>query len=408
VSLNKSAWLAWALCGLGVALALAGPVITLREAGSTAGFAGTGQSVVSGLISIVFGLVGALIVSRQPRQTIGWLVLIVGPSFSFGTVLDQWSQMLPATAALTPLTMLLLWLGGWNWWLLVGPLLLIPMLFPTGRLLSPRWRWAVALLAGSFAFFLLSGTFSPTVTLPHATTPVRNPVGFLPGSVAQFFFGLFEWSLPAAAICSAAAAVIRYRRAGAVERQQIKWVLYAGALFVLAFVLQFITASDSSGGLMGTVVGVLFGVGILSIPLSIGIAILRYRLWDIDILIRRTLLYAVLTGLLAFAYFASVVVLQNTFAVLTGQRQSALVTVLSTLVIAALFVPLRARVQAEIDRRLYRRKYDAARTLAAFGSKLRDEVELAVLTEQLLNVVDDTMQPASVGLWLRAPERKQS
>jgi hypothetical protein len=141
----------------------------------------------------------------------------------------------------------------------------------------------------------------------------------------------------------------------------------------------------------------------LIIPAAITISILRYRLWDIDVIIRRTLIYAALTALLALAYFGSIVVLQNIFGVLTGQRQSSLVTVLSTLVIAALFVPLRARVQSVIDRRFFRRKYDAARTLAAFGASLRDETNLDELAIHLAHVVDETMRPASVGLWLRAP-----
>jgi hypothetical protein len=146
-------------------------------------------------------------------------------------------------------------------------------------------------------------------------------------------------------------------------------------------------------------------------PISLAIAILRYRLWDIDVIIRRTLVYALLTALLALAYFGSVVVLQNTFSALTGQSQSTLVTVLSTLVIAALFTPLRRRVQDVIDRRLFRRKYDAARTLAAFGATLRDETNLDQLTAHLTYVVDETMQPASVGLWLRPGalgERRES
>jgi hypothetical protein len=141
------------------------------------------------------------------------------------------------------------------------------------------------------------------------------------------------------------------------------------------------------------------------IPLSIGMAILRSRLWDIDLLIRRTLVYAALTGLLALAYFGSVLVLEGFVRLLTGQSQSQVVTVVSTLAIAALFVPVRRRVQAFIDRRFYRRKYDAARTLAQFGANLRDEVNLDDLSTHLLDAVDETLQPASVSLWLHRPER---
>ena len=397
---NRLAGLAWALCALTVALAAAGPIVASRVAAATATPPQLGLVILNGLAAAEFSLMGALIVSRQPRNTIGWLLLAVGPSFALSTtVLNPWSQALPSSATLTPLNFLLLWLSSWTWWLLVGPLLLIPLVFPDGRLLSPRWRWVVFLLAGSFGIFLIGATFTATTTLPNGTQPVLIPIGFLPDSVTQILFGAFPFPLLAAAFGSGAAVFVRYRRADAAERQQIKWFLYAGALFVVAFIVQFVVPSGADNAI--TLPGVLFIGAILFVPVSIGIAILRYRLWDIDVVIRRTLVYALLTGLLALAYFGSVLALQAIFSALTGQAQSALVTVLSTLVIAALFVPLRRQVQAVIDRRFFRRKYDAAHTLAAFGAGLRDEVELAALTERLLSVVDETMQPASAELWLR-------
>ena len=404
---NRLAGLAWTLCALTVALAVAGPIIAIRVAGTTANLPQLGLVMVNGLAAVEFSLMGSLIVSRQPRNTIGWLLLVVGPSFAASvTVLDSWARALPDPVILTPLNILLLWFSGWSWWLLVGPLLLIPLVFPDGRLLSPRWRWVVALLAGSFAIFLIGATFTATATLSDGTRTVANPIGFLPDSVTQILFGAFPFPLLAAALGSGAALFVRYRRAGAVERQQIKWFLYAGALFVVAFIIQFVVPSGSDNAI--TFPGVLFIGAILFVPVSIGVAILRYRLWDIDVVIRRTLVYALLTGLLALAYFGSVLALQAIFSALTGETQSALVTVLSTLVIAALFVPLRRRVQGAIDRRLYRRKYDSARTLAAFGATLRDETNLDQLTAHLTDVVDETMQPLSVGLWLPTERDRSS
>jgi hypothetical protein len=182
-----------------------------------------------------------------------------------------------------------------------------------------------------------------------------------------------------------------------VSRSQLKWM----TLGLLSFVVVGIGGWFAGYlGLRVDLVQVVGTAGWFVFPVTLAIAITRYRLFDIDLIVRRTLTYALLTGLLALAYFGSVVVLQNIFSALTGQAQSTLVTVLSTLVIAVLFVPLRRRVQAVIDRRLYRRKYDAARTLAAFGATVRDEVELSTLTERLLGVVDETMQPAQAGLWL--------
>jgi hypothetical protein len=181
------------------------------------------------------------------------------------------------------------------------------------------------------------------------------------------------------------------------ERQQLKWFAYAAGLLVVFFV-----ANDFLFPLVGDL---LFLVGIALLPISVGIAILRHRLFDIDVIIRRTLVYGVLTAALALVYFGSVVLLQQLFRVLTGQT-SQLAIVVSTLAIAAVFNPLRRRVQEVIDRRFYRRKYDAARTLAAFSATVRDEVDLDRLTAELLRMVEETMQPEHVSLWLRKPERK--
>jgi hypothetical protein len=205
--------------------------------------------------------------------------------------------------------------------------------------------------------------------------------------------------------------VYRYRRvSGPVERQQAKWVVFGfvlflsnALLFVLAGALPLFRRPGLSNALyylIGGTVNVLMFLVLLS---CVAVSILRYRLWDIDVIIRRTLIYALLTALLALTYFGSVLGLQSLFSALTGQRQSTLVTVLSTLVIAALFVPLRAGVQRAIDRRFFRRKYDAVRTLAAFAAGARDEVGLEHLSARLLEVVQATMQPAHVSLWLKAP-----
>jgi hypothetical protein len=195
-------------------------------------------------------------------------------------------------------------------------------------------------------------------------------------------------------------------------RQQLKWLAWPFVLFILAILPLWISGllagqSDPFASLgSAAVAGVALFIFVFPF-VAVGIAILRHRLYDIDVIIRRTLIYAILTGLLALAYFGSIVVLQNVFSALTGQSQSTLVTVLSTLAIAALFGPLRVRVQAVIDRRLYRRKYDATHTLAQFGANVRDEVELGALMEHLVGAVDETLQPASVSLWLNGDARER-
>ena len=215
----------------------------------------------------------------------------------------------------------------------------------------------------------------------------------------------------------------RYRRVSSLlERQQTKLVLFGLALWLFfgagSWLFEYGLVPLLGPGLVpppGTGGRLIYLVTInelqilspIAVPVTIGLAILRYRLWDIDVLIRRTLIYSMLSAVLAAAYFGSVVILQGLFEALTGERNSALVTVLSTLMIAALFGPVRARVQRAIDRRFYRQKYDAARTLAAFGAQARDVVALEQLSDELTRAVDDTMQPAHVGLWVRASQPPQ-
>jgi hypothetical protein len=204
------------------------------------------------------------------------------------------------------------------------------------------------------------------------------------------------------------AQVYRYWRvSNAAQRQQTKWVVFGVVVGASGFLSVIVLVSTVWSGPTSTALGYLVGITviylfILLVPITVAIAILRSRLWDIDIVIRRTLIYGLLTALLAVVYLGAVVALQTIFTALTGSARSELVTVLSTLVIAALFVPLRNAIQSRIDRRFYRRKYDAARTLAQFGATSRDEVNLDDLSAHLLEAVDETMQPESVGLWLRA------
>ncbi len=271
-------------------------------------------------------------------------------------------------------------------------------LFPIFFLLFPNGHWVPRLRYVGWFLAVWCLAFIPGYFFPNA------PIAKLPDSLWFIFF-------PAMFGLCLFAQVYRYRRVStALERQQTKWVVYGVTLL-----LSGVSVGGVAFGLLAPsislatplapadfLVDFIFNVLLFSIlPVTLAVSILRYRLFEIDVLIRRTLVYAVLTGLLALAYFGSIVVLQNTFGVLTGRSQSTLVTVLSTLVIAALFVPLRARVQAVIDQRLYRSKYDAARTLAIFGATLRDEVEMGTLSEHLLDVVDQTMQPEQVSLWLR-------
>jgi hypothetical protein len=199
---------------------------------------------------------------------------------------------------------------------------------------------------------------------------------------------------------SALSLLVRFRRARGVERQQLKWFTFAAALLAVALVASTVIDNLVSNPAASAAFEIMQAVAAAGIATAVGIAILKHRLFDIDIIIRRTLIYSVLTGLLVLVYFGSVVLLQQLVRSMSGQHQSPLITVVSTLTIAALFTPLRRRVQNGIDRRFYRRKYDAAQVLSAFGVALRDETDLDPLLAQLLKAVEETLQPTQISLWL--------
>ena len=271
------------------------------------------------------------------------------------------------------------------------------LLFPTGRLPSRRWRpvaWAV-LIAG--AVLLMIGPFLPDESIGAFENPLS--VGGVVGEAIVFTSVAVVFVIFGVLVLSALSLVFRYHSAGGVERQQIKWFAYAAVLFGGSLVFGGFLGQDLPG-----VWDALFETATF-IPLyvAVGVAILRYRLYDIDLLINRTLVYGSLTATLVLLYFGGIVVLQRVFVVLTGEK-STLAVVASTLVIAALFTPLRRRIQGFIDRRFYRRKYDTRKTLEAFSAKLRDETDLEALNNELVGVVRETMQPAHASLWLKKAE----
>jgi hypothetical protein len=287
------------------------------------------------------------------------------------------------------------WFASWSWTILVYlPTSFLLLLFPDGRLPSPRWRpvtWCAAIgLIGFLAGYTLeSGPLEdfPQIVNPYGVgSPILDAVA-LAGAILA----------PASMVASAVSLIVRTRRADRAQRQQIKWLAYGGAIVVGA-----VFASDVISIWSGNVGIALISVGLLGVPLSTGVAIARYRLYDIDIVVNRTLVYGALTAALVAVYFGGVATLQALLRALTGQEQQPqLAIVVSTLAIAALFNPLRRRIQSFIDRRFYRSKYDARKTLGAFSAKLRDETDLNALGDDLMNVVREPMQPAHVSLWLR-------
>ena len=349
---------------------------------------------------LAFSTVGALVAYSRPGNPIGWLLCAAGLLQAITAAGGEYGTYALSAGPL-PGRVPALWFSSWTW-LAVGSVLLFAfLLFPDGRLPSPRWRAAawIYVLVSLWGVAPLALAPGPIVgTGIRGLPPVANPFGVealdgMGGTAVGLSFPLavFTGLMPFVAL------YIRYRRAEGEEgRQQIKWVAYAVAVFTGSIVTVSIWP-PLDGSLPGLLV---FMAGFLSIPSAIGIAILRYRLFDIDLLINRTLVYATLTAALAVVYLIGVVFLQYVFRGLTG-GESQLAVVASTLTIAALFSPLRRGIQGFIDRRFYRKKYDASRTLEEFGARLKDEADLDGLTGEVVAVVSETVQPEHASLWLR-------
>jgi hypothetical protein len=401
---RAAARLAWSLVALSVASLLGGIALSRTTGATVPGLAYGGEAeldvaILSLATLLTFSVVGAIVASRHPRNAIGWIFctmgLVVGLNTLAGGYVEYWlasgsgSRSLGETAA---------WFSSWSW----IPLVFVPtsfllLLFPDGRPPSPRWRlvaWCAGLgISGFVVGYALDA--GPLEDFPQIANPygVDSPIMGIVGVAASFVVGC-------SMVASAVSLVMRLRRGGSEQRQQIKWLAYGGAVVVGAiFVAGFVAIWSAEASI------VVISLALLGLPIFTGIAIARHRLYDIDLLINRTLVYGSLTVLLASAYVGGVVGLQAVFRALTGQ-ESSLAVVASTLAIAALFNPLRRRVQGFVDRRFYRRKYDAAKTLAAFNARLRDETDLEALSADLVGVASATMQPEHVSLWLR-PEAAQ-
>jgi hypothetical protein len=359
-------------------------------------------------IVLANGIVAMLIIRRYPRHFVGWALLVV----SFSNALMQFSGSFatsyanPTPALSTPGVIFFGWVARWIWLpVAVTPFVLIPHFFPDGRLLSKRWRIPAAAAPAGLLVAIISWAVNPVVS---NDIPVPNPVdvGLNAAQAVLLFEGVAMPLFWVASLSGFASVFLRYRRSGPVRRAQMKWVLYVlGVMFSISVVEQLLPAISPEG--LGQLLEELDYsnrlVWIFStvIPIAMGIAIMRYRLFDIDLIIRRTLIYGVVTASLAAVYFGSVVLLQRLSTGVSGE-QSPLIIVISTLLIAALFSPLRRRAQELIDRRFYRAKYDMVQTLAGFAQTARDETNLDALTGELAAVVRTTMQPESVGVWLRS------
>ena len=356
--------------------------------------------IESTLITPTFATLGVLIVSRRPGNVIGWIFLALSVAGSLQMFSGQYATVaLISDSKQLPGGAFAAWLSTLMQSSFVYPILFLVLLFPTGKLLSPRWRvvaWTAGLVivASLVSLALRPGRIE---NFPSARNPFEGPPFVEWVEAAGGVLG------PAYFVAAIIALILRFRRSRGEERQQIKWFAYASALGFMAILLVTLfdlpVVDERTDALVEHLV---WTVAPLSLPVSAGIAILKYRLYEIDIIINRTLVYGSLTAALALVYFGGVTATQAIFRALTGQpEQPQLAVVISTLVIAALFNPVRRRIQSFIDRRFYRSKYDARKTLEAFSAKLRDETDLDALNAELVSVVRETMQPAHVSLLLR-------
>jgi hypothetical protein len=389
MSTRKAALIAWSACLLAMALITCAIVLGVLNGADA-------EAVSFPLAVTASAVVGGLVASRRPANPVGWLFVGSATCVALNTVAAEYATygLLTSPGAL-PFAGAMAWVSEWTEpWGAALLLVFLPFFFPDGRLVSPGWRpiaWLVFLAL--MVDVVVLRALMPGVVVFGATR-IANPLGV--EALRPFLDAIGTGVWLGSILVAVASLVVRFRRSRGEERQQIKWL----ALAALAIPVWFLTNApiQAASPNLFQVVDALTVFAL--IPMAAGIAILRYRLYDIDVLINRTLVYGSLTATLVVVYFGGIVLLQRVFVVLIGE-QSTLAVVASTLLIAALFNPLRRRIQSFIDRRFYRRKYDARKTLEAFSAKLRDETDLEALNAELVGVVRETMQPAHVSLWLR-------
>jgi hypothetical protein len=389
---TSAIWLGLGVNLLNIAFALLGLYLFIlnRRAIKTLDF---GLDSLKLFLSLSISIVGALIIAKRPDHLMGWIYSAIG----FFVSLSEFSSGYTTYALITRPGILpggeitsvlsgLVWAPGLSILLTYAILL-----YPTGKLPTPRWRivaWA-SLVPPLWILVLI------VLIMPYGERAFLEGAAVLPGWLNLSANLTFLWII-VCGMASLVSIIVRYLYSRAVERQQIKWFAFATILFFAVYAPQILIPSSQVSGWLKQFLTPFAAL----VPAATAIAILRYRLWDIDVIIRKTVIYSLLTASLALVYFGSVLLLQDLFEALTGQSRSPVVIVISTLAIAALFSPLQRRIQNGIDRRFYRRKYDAEQTLEAFAAGLRQEVDLDEISQSMLRVVQEAMQPERASFWL--------
>jgi len=383
---------------LGVSVALAAASVALGISGGADLF--IAFSIAA--LGVVFAGTGALVASRAPGNWIGWIFCAMGLLFEFGILGEVYVAYGSLADGFLPGRAWVGWISQWSNNAFAPTMIILSfLLFPTGRLPSARWRPVALIATGVAVVHAASAALTPG---PLQDYGIQNPAGIEAATALRMIaeVSVLILVLPLM-LLSVVSLFARLRRSSGIERQQLKWFAYAAALLatdLLASNALAVLLRGTGNEVAEFIPFLTFVITLSGIPMAMGVAILKHRLYDIDIIINRTLVYGALTLSLLLVYVGCVVSLQYVLRAFTGGN-SQLVIVASTLAIAALFNPLRRRIQSFIDRRFYRRKYDAVKTLEEFGAKLRDETDLESLNAEMLSVVRETMRPEHASLWLR-------
>jgi hypothetical protein len=387
----------WSVLGLAVASAALGALFGLLNHFQPAGNVALWFDLVN---SLALAVPGAVLVGYRPTNPIGWILAAMGLTSGVSVVLGEYGYYaLHTHPGSVPGGVLALWLQTLIWFPPIGLVPLPVLLVPDGSLPSSRWRPLVWVAVAAMAVVMVTGAFSPGPIggEPLPGTP-QNPLGIEPAGQALGLAGGVAFLVtPALAVVALLALALRFRRAQGVERQQLKWFAYGTFLLLAGGAALFLPLSEG-------VSKVIVAAGLGCFTGALAVAVLRHGLYEIDVIINRTLVYGLLTALLAGVYASAVLILGQVFGGVGGDLPSWVVAG-ATLAVAALFQPARRRVQAVVDRRFNRRRYDAAKTVEAFSRRLRDEVDLDALSVELLGVVDQTMQPTRASIWLRPTTR---
>lgn len=382
-------WLPWLLIAITLVAVTSALVLLYRVEGSAALM----DQLLFTVIFLGYGLIGAFVAARRPENAIGWLLLGVSVLSGLGFFGEQYGRYgLVVQPGSLPAAELVSWLGIWLWYPAIGLLLFGLLLFPTGSVPSPRWRpvaWLIGLTVVSVSAVLAFAPSSPE-------DEVRNPFALLPAGSVEMLESVFTVVLLGAGLLCLGAPILRFRRATGVERQQLKWFLYGGTLLIAAFLLQSLVAILPEAL---PVADVAFAIALAAMPVAIGLAILRYGLYEIDRIISRTIGYVLVSAMLLGVYAVGVLVLTQLTLPLTGSDTVAVAG--STLAVVALFRPVRRRIQAVVDQRFYRSRYDAQHMLESFVGRVRDEVDVEQLCAELERAARSSLRPSGAWVWLR-------